>query len=400
MPPTQQTLPILPTSQITAAQLNQFFKNLKQIEFNGQIVLMSARGQQWFFYLHLGWIMYVTGGIHPVRRWKRNLAIYSPWLLSDILKQQIELPSTDPRSFTTCWEEHLLSSWVAQQKITREQAAEMTEAIVAEVLFDVAQAVPVTYQIKPDKLLSTQLVLIDAEKVLEEVQPIKQRWNNARLAQYSPNTVPIIKQAAQLRERISSVSAYQAIAKLLNGKSTLRDLSQQMKRDIVQVTRALLPYIESGLVELVNIPDLPTPIKESVSKTSSARTVQEPLIACVDDSPLVCQTMEKLLTSAGYQFFSVMDDMRAIAILLARKPELIFLDLVMPNTNGYEICTQLRKLSVFRNTPIVILTGNDGIVDQVRAKLVGASDFLSKPIDAETVLNAVNKHLEQRAIRQ
>src|SRR5919202_1408405 len=161
MPPTQQTLPILPTSQITAAQLNQFFKNLKQIEFNGQILLMSARGQKWFFYLHLGWIMYVTGGIHPVRRWKRNLAIYSPWLLSDILKQQIELPSTDPRSFTTCWEEHLLSSWVAQQKITREQAAEMTEAIVAEVLFDVAQAVPVTYQIKPDKLLSTQLVLID-----------------------------------------------------------------------------------------------------------------------------------------------------------------------------------------------------------------------------------------------
>jgi chemotaxis family two-component system response regulator PixG len=173
-----------------------------------------------------------------------------------------------------------------------------------------------------------------------------------------------------------------------------------MKRDIVQVTRALLPYIESGWVALINIPDLPTPIKESVPKIPSARTVQEPLIACVDDSPLVCQTMEKLLTSAGYQFFSVMDDMRAIATLLTRKPELIFLDLVMPNTNGYEICTQLRKLSVFRNTPIVILTGNDGIVDQVRARLVGASDFLSKPIDAETVLNTVNKYLEQPTIRQ
>ncbi len=400
MAPTQPIIPILPTSKITAAQLNQFFKTLKQLQFNGQLVLMSAQGQQWFFYLHLGWIMYVTGGIHPVRRWKRNLAIYCPWLLSDILEQQIELPSTDPRSFTTCWEEHLLSSWVAQQKVTREQAAKMTEAVVAEVLFDVAQAVPVTYQIKPDKLLSTQLVLIDAEKALEEVQPINQRWNNARLAQYSPNTVPVIKQGAQLRERISSVSAYQALAKLLNGQSTLRDLAQQMKRDIVQVTRALLPYIESGWVALINIPDLPTPIKESVPKIPSARTVQEPLIACVDDSPLVCQTMEKLLTSAGYQFFSVMDDMRAIATLLTRKPELIFLDLVMPNTNGYEICTQLRKLSVFRNTPIVILTGNDGIVDQVRARLVGASDFLSKPIDAETVLNAVNKYLEQPTIRQ
>jgi chemotaxis family two-component system response regulator PixG len=107
--------------------------------------------------------------------------------------------------------------------------------------------------------------------------------------------------------------------------------------------------------------------------------------------------MEKLLTSVGYQFFSVTDDLRALATLLARKPDLIFLDLVMPNTNGYEICTQLRKLSMFRNTPIVILTGNDGIVDQVRARLVGASDFLNKPIDADIVLNVINKHLRQNS---
>jgi chemotaxis family two-component system response regulator PixG len=81
--------------------------------------------------------------------------------------------------------------------------------------------------------------------------------------------------------------------------------------------------------------------------------------------------------------------------MLARKPDVIFLDLVMPNTNGYEICAQLRKLSFFRNTPILILTGNDGIVDRVRAKLVGASDFLNKPVDAGIVLSVIRKHLEQ-----
>jgi chemotaxis family two-component system response regulator PixG len=69
----------------------------------------------------------------------------------------------------------------------------------------------------------------------------------------------------------------------------------------------------------------------------------------------------------------------------------------MPNTNGYEICAKLRKLPGFRNTPIVILTGNDGFVDRVRAKLVGASDFLSKPVDAGTVLSVIRKHLEQGA---
>ncbi|MEL6500545.1 MAG: response regulator, partial [Cyanobacteria bacterium J06623_1] len=76
-----------------------------------------------------------------------------------------------------------------------------------------------------------------------------------------------------------------------------------------------------------------------------------------------------------------------------RKPDLIFLDLVMPNTNGYEICSQLRKLSYFKQTPIVILTGNDGIVDRVRAKMVGSTDFLGKPAQPEQVLETIAKYI-------
>jgi len=120
-----------------------------------------------------------------------------------------------------------------------------------------------------------------------------------------------------------------------------------------------------------------------------------PLIACIDDSPLMCQTLEKILTTANYQFIGINDPLRAIAILLARKPELIFLDLVMPNANGYEICGQLRRLSIFKHTPIVILTGNDGIVDRVRAKMVGSTDFLGKPVNPDQVLSTILKYIKQ-----
>jgi len=390
---TKQTLPHVSQGNITASQINQFFNHLKRIKFNGQVELITSQGQRWFFYLHLGWLMYATGGTHPVRRWRRNLAKVCPAIFSNSSALKVELPATEPGNFTTCWEENLISLWVAQQKITREQAAEATQNIVAEVLFDLLRATSLTYQIKADKLLSTQLILIDAEAVIAQILPIVQAWKNARLTEYSPNKAPLIKQPEQLEKSVSP-SVYQALAHLLNGQYTLHDLALQMKRDIVQVTRPLLPYIQSGWVELINISDLQSPIKTS-APTSFTRTAKEPLIACVDDSILVCQTMAKLLTSGGYQSFSITDDLRAIATLLAKKPDLIFLDLVMPNTNGYEICTQLRKLSAFRNTPIVILTGNDGIVDQVRARLVGASDFLSKPIEPETVLKVINKHLQQ-----
>jgi chemotaxis family two-component system response regulator PixG len=70
----------------------------------------------------------------------------------------------------------------------------------------------------------------------------------------------------------------------------------------------------------------------------------------------------------------------------------------MPNTNGYEICGQLRKISTFRDTPIIILTGNDGIIDRVRAKMVGATDFLSKPVNAEIVLDVARQYLNNRSL--
>lgn len=101
------------------------------------------------------------------------------------------------------------------------------------------------------------------------------------------------------------------------------------------------------------------------------------------------------MTQAGYRFVGINDDMRAIATLLAKKPDLIFLDLVMPNTNGYEICSQLRKISAFRNTPIIILTGNDTVIDRVRTKMVGCTDFLGKPVDSQTVLDTITKYLSK-----
>ena len=58
----------------------------------------------------------------------------------------------------------------------------------------------------------------------------------------------------------------------------------------------------------------------------------------------------------------------------------------MPNLNGYKICARLRKIPAFSNTPIIILTSN--IIDRVRATVVGWSDYLSKPVKAESVLSA------------
>lgn len=393
----KEILPFTPLSLFMASKQVQFLATLRRIRFSGKLMLTGAEGQQWLFFLCSGRLMYATGGTHPVRRWHRSLVAYCPEMSFGHLATARDLAGINLASSSTCWQYELLSLWTAQYKISFEQAATIIHAAIAEVLFDVAQAKRTTYQIQPDTSLSTKLPLIDVEQAIAQVEELWQVWRNDRVADYSPNLAPIIKQPEQLRKH-TSVPVYQTLTKLLDGKRTLRDLAVQTKRDVLQVTHSFIPYIQHGLVELINIPDLPSPVGGKVSPTP-AKPIESTgaLIACVDDSPLVCHTMEKLLVATGYRYLGITDGMRAIATLLARKPDLIFLDLVMPYTNGYEICTQLRKLACFRDTPIVILTSNDGLVDQVRARLVGASDFLSKPIDAGVVLNVLRKHLQQGA---
>lgn len=378
---------------------------LKEARFSGRLFLKGTLGQEWILYFYLGRILYATGGTHPVRRWQRHLGINCSNVSLNQLILPTDIPATSSDLSKNCREYYLLCLWLKQQKVTREQVVKIIQGIVLELLFDITQEIPKALQIKQENALAPQLLLIDAEQAIAKTQEIWQAWKIAKISDVLPNRAPSIKQPEQLQQK-TSPTVYKSLTLLLDGKKTLRDIAVQTKRNVAEVTRSLLPYIETGLVELNDIPDLANPVSptssESTGKnppTSSGKipaqaAARKPLIACVDDSPLVCKNMEKILTSAGYQFLAVSDSMRAIATLLNRKPNIIFLDLVMPNTNGYEICTQLRKVSAFRDTPIIILTGNDGIIDRVRAKVVGASDFMGKPVDAEKVLAITNKYLK------
>jgi DNA-binding response OmpR family regulator len=115
---------------------------------------------------------------------------------------------------------------------------------------------------------------------------------------------------------------------------------------------------------------------------------------CVDDSLQVGEMLEKILIPHGMRLIKIQDAVQALPILIEQKPDLIFLDLIMLVANGYEICAQLRRVSAFANIPVIILTGSDGLIDRVRAKVVGSTDFINKPVTADKVLGVVRKHLQ------
>jgi chemotaxis family two-component system response regulator PixG len=396
------------SSWFLASEKEVLFSDLRRQRFNGKLVFEDRKGQQWSFFLCFGRFVHATGGIHPVRRWCRQLSLHCPTFKWDDASQASSLDCTPQFIQSVGWEYDCLRLWLEQNLITRDQGVQIVNDIAREILFDLIQAGQVTHQLLPseapalfnaDDFGAYYFSLVDLERLVQPAHQLWQKWEEAKLIHYLPNRAPLIKRSEQLQQQTSD-AVYKVLRSLLTGQHSLRDLAVARKRNVIEITRSLEPYLVAGLVELKQIPDLPPPeIAKALINTchggnlGAAAEANGPMIACVDDSPLVCQTMERIFRGAGYRFIGIQDSLRALPQLLSHKPSLIFLDLVMPNTNGYEVCAQLRKTSLFRDTPIVILTGNDGIVDRVRAKVVGATDFLGKPVDSQTVLAVTQKHI-------
>ena len=386
----------LAMEEFNLATQAELFANLKQVRFSGQLILTNPTGNKWTIYLHAGHIFYATGGSHPVKRWYRNLATVLPDRTAEFSTWESEASELAMEDSNRCWQYQLLCLWVQQKKITREEATKIVWLNSIETWFDATQTKEISYELKQAPSSSKGIVLIDGSRVIAEVERQRVAWEKAQVAHFNPNQAPVIKQMEQMQQS-TSAHVFQMLSQLLDGQKTLRDLAIEMKRKPLTVIGFLLPYIQSGLVELVNVPDLPAPVLTELTTTK----VEQPLIACVDDSPLICQSLEKFLSRRGYRFIGINEPLRAFSVLLALKPDLIFLDLMMPDTNGYEVCEKLRRIPNFRNTPIVILTGNNGVVDRMKAKMVGASDFLNKKeVDGEAVLEVLNRHLRHCTLSQ
>jgi two-component system, chemotaxis family, response regulator PixG len=138
----------------------------------------------------------------------------------------------------------------------------------------------------------------------------------------------------------------------------------------------------------------------SQNKTTPGKKLRNtaPRIIYIDDSPADSRAMCEIVEELGYQYTNIPDPLQALPLLIEYKPKLIFLDLVMPIANGYEVCAQIRRISSLREIPVIIVTSNDGIADRVRARIVGASGFLGKPIQQTKVAKVLKKHLRHEEI--
>lgn len=116
-------------------------------------------------------------------------------------------------------------------------------------------------------------------------------------------------------------------------------------------------------------------------------------VACIDDSQTVLSSIKNFLDDNTFCVVTINDPVKALMQILRSKPDLILLDVEMPNLDGYELCSLLRRHSAFKNTPIIMVTGRTGFIDRAKAKMVRASGYLTKPFTQPELLKMVFKHI-------
>ncbi|MDB9527481.1 ATP-binding protein [Oscillatoria sp. CS-180] len=129
------------------------------------------------------------------------------------------------------------------------------------------------------------------------------------------------------------------------------------------------------------------------------RTYQADILA-IDDTPENLQLLSQLLTDRHYKVRSVTKGKTALRAAQAAPPDLILLDINMPEMGGYEVCERLKAEDITRDIPVIFISALGETLDKVRAFKVGGVDFVTKPFQVEEVIARIETHLQICRLRR
>jgi twitching motility two-component system response regulator PilG len=115
----------------------------------------------------------------------------------------------------------------------------------------------------------------------------------------------------------------------------------------------------------------------------------------VDDSKTIRRTAETLLQREGFNVITAEDGFEALAKIANQKPDLIFVDIMMPRLDGYQTCALIKNNAQFKSTPVIMLSSKDGLFDKAKGRIVGSDQYVTKPFSKVELLEAVENHCQR-----
>jgi len=113
----------------------------------------------------------------------------------------------------------------------------------------------------------------------------------------------------------------------------------------------------------------------------------------IDDSKTIRRTAETLLKKVGCEVVTAVDGFDALAKIADNRPDIIFVDIMMPRLDGYQTCALIKNNKEFKTTPVIMLSSKDGLFDRAKGRIVGSDEYLTKPFSRDELLGAISKHV-------
>ncbi|MBW4559000.1 MAG: response regulator [Trichormus sp. ATA11-4-KO1] len=346
----------------------------------------NCKKQFWFVFFLNGQIIYCQEGDSNLSRIDDYLRHYRVEMRLD--EQQLaSLGSQNVPEYGYLWA--LLERNIINPKV----AHSIVHSLVYETLFDLLSLHQGSFIFHQGATLTPQLTSWEIDPIVSKITQQIQEWKQLYPHIQSPEQLPMLADIVQLQSSLPAATVNK-LQHWADGKKSLRQLARHLNRDILTVAKAIYPYIQQGWLQLVYSATSNLKLPTQYSEVDSQHKVR---VVCIDDTKTIGETVESILKPQGYEAIAFIKPLEALSLIFPLQPDLILCDIAMPELDGYEICAMLRHSSAFQNTPIIMLTGKDQFIDRVRATMVGATDYLTKPFGDTELLTLVEKYINVRS---
>ena len=388
---------------------------------------------RWSFYIKNGQLVYASHSLDSFERLERHLRSLGREVpaLTEKIRSQLRLIFDDPAPANAKYKvtseilcgEYLAILWLVDENyLLPSMAGKLIARLIQEVIESFLCLPSGEFNgIYYEHLLRTNYCGLAIDRILEVVTQRVQAWYKYGPAISSPFECPYLVSQTAAEKRMS-LEMVQRLAKILRGFNFCQ-LGALLGKDPLAIAKQLMPLINDGAIllrdplspfdmlpktyyldpeeEQENIENLAETFNEeissnettSISQVFASQRVQLWKIVCIDDSESMLSIINSYLGSEDFQVTLIQDSMKALLKITSIRPDLILLDIGMPNVDGYQLCSFIRKSSILKDIPIVMVTGNKGIIDRARARIVGATDYLTKPFLQTDLLKMIMRHL-------
>ena len=116
-------------------------------------------------------------------------------------------------------------------------------------------------------------------------------------------------------------------------------------------------------------------------------------IMVIDDSKTIRRTAETLLKKMGCDVVTAIDGYEALSKIAEYRPDIVFVDIMMPRLDGYQTCKLIKNNSYFRKTPVIMLSSKDSLFDRARGRVAGSEQHINKPFTKSELLEAIYRYV-------